>query len=96
LNNGTCFNYLGGFFCKCPTGYFGNHCEYPPLECQRRQQASLSIKCNDPNLCIVNDTEKLKQLSTSTCQTERDKILDNYFTCIHEQSGIQCHCPSSK
>ena len=23
LNNGTCYNYIGGFHCQCPTGYFG-------------------------------------------------------------------------
>jgi DNA primase large subunit len=77
----------------------GHHCEYPPPECQRLQQASLSIKCNDPHLCIVNDTQKLKQLnqlSISTCKTDRDRILDTYFTCINEQPLDHCQCPSSK
>jgi hypothetical protein len=77
----------------------GTHCEYSPSECHRLQQASLSIKCIDPQLCIVNDTEKLKQinqLSSYKCRTERDRILDTYFTCINERSVDQCHCPSSK
>jgi len=77
----------------------GFRCEYPPSECQRLQQASLSVKCNDPHLCIVNDTEKLRQLNqltTYTCRTERDRILDNYFTCINEQKFDYCHCPSRK
>jgi hypothetical protein len=77
----------------------GFHCEYPPSECQRLQQASLSTKCTDPHLCLVNDTEKIRQinqLTTHTCRTERDRILDNYFTCIHEQKLNHCHCPSSK
>jgi len=115
MNNGTCLNYIGGFHCQCTAGYFGStewifiwvlisfvigtHCEYSPSECQRLQQASLSIKCTDPQLCIVNDTEKLKQinqLSSYKCRTERDRILDTYFTCINERSVDQCHCPSSK
>ncbi len=77
----------------------GFHCEYPPSECQRLQQASLSVTCNDPQLCIVNDTEKIRQinqLTTHTCRTERDRILDNYFACINEQKFYHCHCPSSK
>ncbi|CAF4416542.1 unnamed protein product, partial [Adineta steineri] len=68
-----------------------------PAECQRLQQANLSIKCADPQLCIVNDTEKLNQinqLSSYTCKTERTKILDTYFTCINEQLLNTCHCPS--
>ncbi|UJR36501.1 hypothetical protein I4U23_029222 [Adineta vaga] len=98
-NNGTCYNYIGGFHCQCPTGYFGFHCEYPPLECQRLQQASLATNCNDPHLCVVNDTEKLKQinqLTTNTCRTERDRILDNYFACINfnEHKFNYCRCPS--
>jgi len=63
----------------------GNHCEYSPFECQR-------------NL-VSNDTEKLKeinQLSINICKTERENILDKYFTCIHERSFEYCHCPSSK
>lgn len=77
----------------------GFHCEYPPTECERLQQASLAVKCNDPQLCIVNDTEKLRQLNqltTSTCRTEKDRVLDNYFSCIYEQKSSHCHCPSSK
>jgi hypothetical protein len=79
--------------------FIGNHCEYSPSECQRLQQPNQSIKCPDSRLCIANDTEKLKQinqLSTYTCKTERDKILDTYFTCINKQSLENCHCPSSK
>ncbi|CAF1001650.1 unnamed protein product [Adineta steineri] len=97
MNNGTCYNYMGDFHCKCSTGYYGDHCEYSPAECQRLQQANLSIKCTDPQLCIVNDTEKLNQinqLSSYTCKTERTKILDTYFTCINEQLLSTCHCPS--
>ncbi|CAF3534312.1 unnamed protein product [Adineta steineri] len=97
-NNGTCYNYVGGFHCRCPPGYFGFHCEYPPSECQRLQQASLSVKCTDSHLCVVNDTEKLRQinqLTTNTCRTERDRILDNYFGCISEQKMNYCHCPSN-
>ncbi len=77
----------------------GTHCEYSSSECQRLQQASLSIKCTDPQLCIANDTEKLKQinrLSSYNCKTERDRILDTYFACINQRSADQCHCPSSK
>ncbi|CAF3431133.1 unnamed protein product [Rotaria socialis] len=98
VNNGTCYNYVGGFHCRCPTGYFGFHCEYPPSECERYQKASFSVKCNDPHLCVVNDTEKLRQLNqltTYTCRTERDRTLDNYFTCSSEQKYNYCHCPSN-
>ncbi|CAF5128336.1 unnamed protein product, partial [Rotaria magnacalcarata] len=98
VNNGTCYNYVGGFHCRCPTGYFGFRCEYPPSECERYQKASFSVKCNDPHLCVVNDTEKLRQLNqltTYTCRTERDRTLDNYFTCSSEQKYNYCHCPSN-
>ena len=77
----------------------GFRCEYPPVECQRLQQASLAVKCNDPQLCIVNDTDKLRQLNqltSNTCRTEKDRMLDNYFSCTHEQKSTHCHCPSSK
>lgn len=77
----------------------GFHCEYPPSECQRLQQASLATNCNDPHLCVVNDTEKLRQinqLATSTCRTERDRMLDNYFACLNEHKFSRCQCPSGK
>ena len=54
----------------------------PPLalsECQCLKQANLSIKYTHPYLCIVNDTEELKEinhLSEYTCKIERDRILD--------------------
>jgi len=98
VNNGTCYNYLGGFHCSCPRGYFGFHCEYPPSECQRFQQASLAIKCQDPKLCIMNDTQKLEQLNqltTHTCRTEKDRILDQYFSCLTQRKSDECQCPSN-
>lgn len=77
----------------------GHQCEYSPVECQRMHQASLAINCPDPTLCLVNDTEKLRQLnqlSLNTCKTERDRVLDTYFTCVNEQAADPCSCPSSK
>jgi hypothetical protein len=80
--------------------YIGFHCEYPPSECQRLQQAtSLSIQCTDPYQCPMNEIEKqrqITQLSTYTCRTERDRTLDTYFTCLHEHAHNHCDCPSSK
>lgn len=68
------------------------------MDCQRSEQKKLPVKCID-NLCIANDTEKLKQidqLSLSTCKTGQDLILDEYFTCIKQQPSDQCSCPSGK
>lgn len=86
------FQWIWRFF------FAGSYCENPPSECQRFQQINRRIKCPYPSLCVANDTEKLKQinqLSTYTCQNERQIILDTYFTCIHNQSLVDCHCPSS-
>lgn len=84
--------------CVLSSSFFqGFNCEYPPSECERLQQASFSLQCNDPILCRINKTEKLRQmnqLSTYTCKTERDRMLDQYFTCLDERSTDQCHCPS--
>ena len=77
----------------------GDRCQYSPMDCLRFKHANSSIKCVDPQLCVVNDTKKLdelKQLSTNTCQNERDQQLDAYFTCINEQPADRCTCPASK
>lgn len=77
----------------------GKHCQFSPANCQRLKQTSLSIKCTDPQLCVVNDTKKLgelNQLASQSCKTEQDKTLDTYFTCIREQSADHCACPSRK
>ena len=77
----------------------GHHCEYSPSDCLRAKQSSLSIKCPDPNLCLVNDTEKLRelnQLSVDSCQTERHRLINNYFICLNEQEVNRCVCPQGK
>lgn len=57
------------------------------------------VKCPGSNLCIFNDSAKVKQmneLSAYSCRTDRDRILDAYFTCMSEQISDQCQCPSGK
>ncbi|CAF1554092.1 unnamed protein product [Adineta ricciae] len=79
-------------------GYFGDRCQYSPMDCLRFKHANSSIKCIDPQLCVVNDTKKLdelKQLSTNTCKNERDQQLDAYFTCVNEQPADRCTCPAN-
>ena len=78
--------------------FVGNHCENPPSECERIQQANRTIKCSHSSLCIANDTEKLKQINQvpiDACQSEREMILEKYFTCLMNQSADDCRCPSS-
>ena len=26
MNNGTCFNSYGGYYCRCPKGWIGDNC----------------------------------------------------------------------
>ncbi len=79
--------------------FVGNYCENPPSECQRLQQMNGKIKCPHSSSCVANDTEKLKQINqlstTYSCKNDRQTILDTYFTCLHNQSFADCHCPSS-
>ncbi len=92
LNNGTCFNYQGGYKCHCQENYLGKNCEEKHI-CLERSPCLNHGQCksDDENYyceCLTNYTGLNCQLLT--CES---LPCQHNGTCIPDMDeGFRCNC----
>lgn len=64
LNGGTCENIAGGFICHCPSGYYGDLCDYnndkclcpPGTECLEFEGVTQCVSVANSSLLVIEET----------------------------------------
>lgn len=67
LNNGTCVVYLGGYLCRCQTGFSGRSCEISNQRVLKCNQFNcIHGNCSNEGKCICHEGWTSDQCNQST------------------------------